>query len=239
MGEISNNIKKYRFSMFSGLAISSEILFGYFSSAKTLQLARKKQEDLTAIPDSIFDLIVENWKEYIPAAITFGVSVSAIVAMGLVNRQDVAQILATYLALQTKFKNYRNSANELYGDHADFDIIQNMNVKKKLLNEDETVLFYDSFADRYFEKTYAEVLEAEYLLNKEFSDSGEATLNSFYYNLGLDPIEYGNNIRWSINDPLMNGTNQYNWIDFSLELVEMDDGTLSCYEIMFETPPSV
>ena len=86
---------------------------------------------------------------------------------------------------------------------------------------DDLLLFYDEWSNRYFWKTFAEVKEAEYHLNRNLALRYDVELNEFYEFLGLEPTAFGAENGWSLEAG--GQWYGYSWIDFEHELVESDD----------------
>ena len=78
-------------------------------------------------------------------------------------------------------------------------------------------LFYDAYSNRYFESSINRVIQAEYHLNRDFVISGYLPANHFYQLLGLEPLEGGDTVGWSIDTGIY-------WIDFNHSKVTLDDG---------------
>ena len=71
----------------------------------------------------------------------------------------------------------------------------------------------------------AAVLNAEYHINRNLQLRGYCTINEFYEFLGIDGIDYGDEIAWSL-DSLMEGGIM--WLDFENHNAVMDDGLECC-----------
>ena len=116
---------------------------------------------------------------------------------------------------------------ELYGDKADQKIVEELAIERadKIyvsgayigqtcdLSLDEStgnlVLFYDNYSKRYFESTVEQVINAEYHLNRNYILRGYSVLNELYDFLGLEPVDFGNDMGWAPTDE-----GEY-WIDFN------------------------
>ena len=97
-------------------------------------------------------------------------------------------------------------------------------------NPDDNCLFYDSFSKRYFESSINRVIQAEYYLNRDFALSGHLPVNHFYEFLGLELMDGGDDIGWSVESGLC-------WIDFDHRKTILDDG-LEVYAIYMEWLPT-
>lgn len=179
------------------------------------------------------------WKCYIPAASVGLATILCIFGANGLNRRQQAAITSAYALLDQAYKEYRKKVIELYGPDTDERVradIAEEKLKKVDLEEpaDGKRLFYDEFSGQYFERTMAEVMDAEYHLNREFILEGSAKLNDFYELLGLPKTKLGDVVGWDGESGI--AFYGYQWIDISHELVTMDDG-LECYILHMEFTP--
>lgn len=131
---------------------------------------------------------------------------------------------------------YKDKLKELYGEEAHQKIVDAIAeekakdvyitstglVRNSSLDFDEhdpndERLFYDAYSNRYFESSINRVIQAEYHLNRDFVISGYLPANHFYQLLGLEPLEGGDTVGWSIDTGIY-------WIDFNHSKVTLDDG---------------
>lgn len=178
------------------------------------------------------------WKPYIPSmAIGLGTIVCILGANGL-NRKQQTALTSAYILLENGFKEYKAKVKELYGEEAE-DRVRNAIAKDQHRDDyeatDGKMLFYDEYSCRYFERRMEEVIDAEYQLNRKFALEDYVSLNDLYELLGLETIDAGDAVGWSIGA----GVNFYNyqWIDFEHELATLDDG-LECYIFHTVCPPT-
>ena len=83
---------------------------------------------------------------------------------------------------------------------------------------EETLLFYEPYSERYFKSTLYRVLQAEYHINRNFALGADISLNDFYLFLGIEKTDGGDMIGWS-------GVDGYEWIDFENIRSTLEDGT--------------
>lgn len=179
------------------------------------------------------------WKCYLPAASVGLATILCIFGANGLTRRQQAAITSAYALLDQAYKEYRKKVIELYGPDTDERVRANIaeeKLKKVDLEEpaDGKRLFYDEFSGQYFERTMAEVMDAEYHLNREFILEGSAKLNDFYELLGLPKTKLGDVVGWDGESGI--AFYGYQWIDISHELVTMDDG-LECYVLHMEFTP--
>lgn len=188
-------------------------------------------DDLT--PKDIFAL---TWRCYIPS-IMFGLStIACIISIHALDKRNQASLTSAYAMLNEAYKQYRDAAKVVYGEDADAKIqaeiakdtfisADGIGIYSSDLDPSEKILCYDSFSKRYFESTMAAVLNAEYHINRNLQLRGYSSINEFYEFLGIDGIEYGDEIAWSL-DSLMEGGIM--WLDFENHMAVMDDGLECC-----------
>lgn len=186
---------------------------------------------------------------YIPA-IVMGVStIACIFGANALNKKQQAALVSAYALVDNSYKEYKAKLKELYGEEAHQNIVNSIMIEKaedvyvhsETLcmscdlsleeNDGEPKLFYDEYANRYFEATIEQVITAEYHLNRNYILRGYSVLNELYEFLGLETTDYGSVLGWA---PLDDG--MY-WIDFNHRKVVLDDG-LECYILEMPFAPS-
>lgn len=88
--------------------------------------------------------------------------------------------------------------------------------------EDDLQLFYDKRSGRFFEASLFKVQQAEYYINRELTMRDYVYLNEWYEELGLDIVEDGYALGWSVGMCL--ACYWQNWIDFDHQRKTTDDG---------------
>lgn len=195
------------------------------------------------------EAITTAWKCYIPAA-AFGIStIACIIGANALNRHQQAMLTSAYALIQNSYREYKDKLKELYGEETHNAVVDAI-VKEKCedvcisapggfynstldfgesTEPEITRTFYDSFSQRYFETTIANVIEAEYHLNRNYMLGGDVTLNDFYELLGLEKTDMGSTLGWS------SYTGDILWLDFNHRLTTLDDGMeIFIIEMVFE-----
>lgn len=175
---------------------------------------------------------------YAPA-IGIGVTtIGCVVGMTVLDRRSQASLASAYGLVSTGFSRYKGKVKELFGEEAHQKVVDS--ITKETVKDTEVLayglggatslefgvdeeirLFYDTFSDRYFETTIGKVLQAEMHLNRNFCIGGEVALNEFYEFLGLEHIDGGDDIGWTIQDELY-------FIDFDHHSMTLEDGLQCC-----------
>lgn len=193
-------------------------------ATRLLELAEEeKGEDLTKL-----ESIKVAGPVYIPTVVVGAATITCIFGANVLNKRQQASLVSAYALLDSSYKDYKKKVDELYGEEA------GVRVRKELAKDkyddlniefdDDKQLFYDDFSGRYFESTMADVIKAEYTVNKKIREWGGAYLNEFYEPLGID-TDYGCQLGWSTGR-LQDSWRE--WLDFEHEEVVMDDGLECC-----------
>ena len=193
----------------------------------------EKGEDLTKK-----EIVLTAAPAYIPSIVTGGATIACIFGANALNKRQQAALMSAYALLNNSFKEYKNKAEELYGEEAT-DLIREGIAKDKYAESNIAVsedkkLFYDEFSGRYFESTLETVQRAEYCINHDLHVHGSVNLNNFYDLLGIPPIEGGDALGWS--EGMCYEYYWKSWIDFVHEKVELDDGLECCIIVMSAEP---
>lgn len=203
-------------------------------ATRLLELAEEeKGEDLTKL-----ESIKVAGPVYIPAMIVGTATVTCIFGANMLNKRQQASLISAYALLDSSYKDYKKKVDELYGEEAGVRVREEIAKDKydsSVVFEDEE-LFYDEFSGRYFNSTMAEVIQAEYNLNRQIALNGGAYLNEFYEFLDIPPIPAGMELGWSTS--LLESHHWTSWLDFDHEKVVMDDG-LECYIVKMRYEPMI
>lgn len=175
---------------------------------------------------------------YIPA-IAVGVStIACIFGANILSKRSQASMVSAYALLDSSYRDYKKKVDELYGEEAGAQIrssiAQDKYEEEDAPTDDNKQLFFDYFSGRYFESTIEDVQRAEYRINRDLVMRDGVYLNEFYEHLGIEPIEAGNELGWSV------GGNEarywQSWVDFDHEKTIVGDD-LECYIIRMQSEP--
>ena len=221
-----------------GIGVVATSVMAVRATPKAVQLLQQAEEDKNEQLTTIEKVKVAG-PVYIPAIIAGASTLACIFGANILNKRQQAALMSAYALLETSYKDYKNKVAELYGKEADAQVNKELAKDKykesDIEVEDDKQLFYDMFSQRYFQSTMADVIKAEYNLNRELSFGCVATVNQFYDFLGIPPIEGGDVIGWS-SDSNFEAYWQ-TWIDFTHQKTFIDDD-LECYIITMFAEPS-
>jgi hypothetical protein len=256
-----NNLASHTKSFFSRNASTILTIVGSVGVVGTAVLAAKATPKALALVEeakvekgdelTTWETVKAAGPAYIPAVAAGAGTLMCVFGANVLNRHQQAAITSAYALINESYNQYKGKLKELYGEEAHNKIVDAIAVEKA---EDVTVsnynltsycdlsiadgtseprLFYDEYANRFFETTVEQVMNAEYHLNRNFVLRGYAYLNEFYEFLGLEPTDYGSKVGWSVDDDCIF------WIDFNHRKTLLDNDTLEA--VIIETPwgPSI
>lgn len=205
-------------------------------AVKRLERATKeKGEELTKI-EKVLNLL----PVYIPT-IAWGLgTATCIVGSNIINQKRQTSLIAAYSMLDTKFHQYQQTTNKLFGSDAhekiQIEMAKDNYIWTGIFNDELTydpdsdysdkVIFYNTVTDSYFESTMASVLAAEYHTNRNLMIRGYVTVNDFCDFLGVKAVPWGGVMGWDHNIFDMGVC----WLDFENKTVTLDDD-LECIVI--------
>ena len=196
---------------------------------------KKKKAEHDEEP-TVIDIVKEVGPVYIPSVLMGAATIVCIFGANVLNQQQQARLMSSYVLLNNYYKEYRKKLTELYGEEADIKIRTEMTRSNCAYHRlgldvpDEKVIFYDEISGDSITCYEREIMDAEYHLNRNFVLKGYASLNEFYSFLGLPQTRYGETVGWSSADG-------YYWIGFEHRLISRDDGGTDIYSIDMLFPP--
>lgn len=194
----------------------------------------EKGEELTKL-----EVIKIAGPTYVPAAVLGVSTLACIFGANLLSKQGQASIMSAYALVDGAYKDHRKKVAELFGTEAG-DQVKAEIAKDKYDDkcveqlEEGKRLYYDYYSEQYFEATPYQVQKAEYEMNRMLMMDDAVYLNEWYFQLGLDKLEHGDDFGWNTSANM--DAYWQTWIDFHHQKVTMDDG-LECIIISFVQDP--
>lgn len=194
------------------------------------QAKQEKGEELTTS-----EKVKAVGKVYIPSIIFGTTTITCIFSANILNKKQQATLVSAYALIDNSYREYKRKLIELHGEETHQSVIDAIAVEKakdvcidtpcmlttsSLNLENSTYqkeLFYDVLSKRYFETTLDQVMAAEYHLNRNYVLRGYTVLNEFYEFLGIDKINEGYDLGWTVTD------DEIYWIDFNHRKVMLDN----------------
>ena len=175
------------------------------------------------------DVIKATWKCYVPAVVTGAVSIACIIGSNSVKSKRNAALATAYKLSQAAFTEYKEQVVETIGEKKEQvirDKVAEKTIAKDPVSNKEVfvtnggkVLCYDSISGRYFQSDVTSIKKAVNEINATLNDDMYASLNDFYYEIGLKPTSLGDVLGWNINEGLVD-------ISFSTQMAENDEPCL-------------
>lgn len=162
---------------------------------------------------------------YIPSALIGAATVACILGANLISRRQQATLMSAYALLDRSYKEYKDKAEELYGEeageHIRGEIAKDKYADDSVSVDDGKELFFDFYSGRYFESTKAAVQWAEYETNRAMIVNGAVCLNEFYDFLGLEPKPEYELLGWSCGQ--IEEMYWHPWIEFEHSTTQIDE----------------
>lgn len=217
----------------AGMVVSTILAVKATPKALTLcEKVREEKEEPTKL-----DYVKATWKCYIPTAVTGATSVACLIGATSVNARRNAALATAYKLTETAFIEYKDQVIETLGEKkeealkdkiAKEKIEKNpVTTKEVIVTEKGNTLCYDGLFGRYFKSDRDAIKRAENAINRHIVSYEYASLNDFYRELGLGPVDIGEHLGWKLDDGMLE-------IDFSSQLA--DDGT-PCLVILYNVVP--
>lgn len=237
---IKASISRHSPEILTGIGIAGMVtttILAVKATPKAIKLieAEKRAKHVDAL--SPVDTVKTVWKCYIPAAMTGVSSIACLIGSNAINAKRNAALTTVYTLSEMARNEYKEKVIETIGEKkervikekVDAERIKKDPVSKKevIITEKGTTLCYDHVFGRYFKSDIDIINRAMNKINREIVINMYASLNDFYAELGLSPVEMGYDLGWNIDD----GTIE---IEPSSQLA--DDGT-PCLVIDYSVSP--
>lgn len=237
---IKASISRHSPEILTGIGIAGMVtttILAVKATPKAIKLieAEKRAKHVDVL--SPVDTVKTVWKCYIPAAMTGVSSIACLIGSNAINAKRNAALTTVYTLSEMARNEYKEKVIETIGEKkertikekVDAERIKRDPVSKKevIITEKGTTLCYDHVFGRYFKSDIDIINRAMNKINREIVINMYASLNDFYAELGLSPVEMGYDLGWNIDD----GTIE---IEPSSQLA--DDGT-PCLVIDYSVSP--
>ena len=234
-------LKRHSPEILTGLGVAGLLattVMAVKETPKALKLMEEKKQELEVEKLSPVETIKTTWKCYLPAAITCVSSVACVVGASALNLRRNAALVTAYTISETALKEYRDKTLDLFGEKKEQtirDAIAKDQVEKHPVDEEKVIITgkgvtrcYDPWSDRYFDSDPEFIRRGVNDLNYQLLNDGYATLNDFYYSIGLNETKPGATLGWDINK----GQVQFRFSS------QIDTNDRPCLVLEFTTPPT-
>ncbi len=192
------------------------IVQGITATPKAVKKLDQLKEELGLEPDELLtnkEIVQATWKYYVPCAATAAVSAGCLIGSNHISNKKNLAIAAAYSITEKTLSVYKDKLVETLGDEGAKEIQKK--VEKEVLSKpaqdsvpmivsnDGSFVCLDSEYGVYFESTHADIMAAVNAINRMLNVENYASLNDFYYELGVAQNSNGDKVGWNVEDGLI------------------------------------
>ncbi len=203
-------------TVLGSMGVITTVVMGIKATPKALLLLEEERlkrdpQGNKDISFSKIDIIRVVWKCYVPTALMSGATIVCFVGAHSINLRRQAALASLYTISEASLKKYQAKVIEVIGENKERkiregiiqdDLDQNPVSKSGIIVTGKgKTLFYDKWSGRYFESDMQTVRKIQNDLNYNFLGGRDMylSLNDFYQELGLEPVDSGNDMGWSLD----------------------------------------
>lgn len=226
-----------------GLAILSggtAVVLAVKDTPKALKRIEDKKQELGVDKLTPLETVKTTWPCYVPTALAFAFAAGCAVGSHSTHAKRNAALATAYKISETALVEYRDKVVETIGEKKEQtvrDKVAQEQINKVPLVPDSVIhtgtgtsLFLDPLSRRYFVSDKQVLHAAENRLNKKMLQSicGTTSLNDFYVEIGLEPVD--ESVRYTL------GWNADYQIDLDIRPGESSDER-PCFVLRHHNPP--
>ena len=234
-------LTKYSPGILTGIGIAGMIgatFMAVKATPKALYLIETKKEEAEVEELTPIETIKTCWTCYIPATLTTVLSAVCLIGASTVSAKRNAALATAYSISEAALREYQEKVVEVIGEKKEKavrdavakDQIERDPVTKSevvIIDSNSNTLCYEPLSGRYFKSTIDKIKKAEIKLDRQMIQEMYVSLNDFYWEIGLDGTDLGDQMGWNLSKGYMD-------LSFSSQLA--DDGT-PCAVIVYGIPP--
>ena len=178
------------------------IIRGSIRGYKNIQ-QRKEELKIDKLP--VKETIKCVWKEVIAPTVIIASAVTCVVAGNKVSAKRNAALAAAYTVTETALQEYQEKTKELVGEEKEKQIQEAVN--KKDNSKANNVIITGKAQIRFKESLTGQIIQSDWTLIQKMANELNAraiggedtiTLNDWLQAIGADPVDYGDNVGWSV-----------------------------------------
>lgn len=202
--------QKHKPEILIGMGIAGFLTTGVFVARGTVKAVRLLDEKKAQTTDGKLtrkEVVETTWKCYIPATISAGVSIGCLIGASSENAKRNAVLATAYTLSETALTEYKEKVVETIGEKKEQaiqdKIAQDQVTKNPVIAQNVILtgcgntLCYDAMTGRYFRHDIDKIHKAENRLNTRLRSENYISLNDFYYEIGLESVDLGNDLGWN------------------------------------------
>lgn len=239
---VEQTVKRKSPEILIGMGITgyvSATVFAIRGTKPALEHIEEMKKDLGKETLTKKEVVKACWKDYIPTVILTGISTACIFGAHSVHTRRHAALATAYAISESKLLNYKDKVSEVLGAESkqkvDDTIAQDYIDKVEKNKGDQPVIqtgrgdyiCIDAYSGRRFTGDMNFLKRVENELNRILLQDGSATLDDFYYELGIDSTKLADEWGWD---------SRTSWIALDLNSRLASDGT-PCILVDFKTEP--
>ena len=197
------------------LGMFGAVGLGIRGTVKAVDILNKRRAEEKRKNDKFIDftkrgVIRETWKCYLPCVAVALASAGCAFGANAISLRRTAAITGVYTLTEHAFREYREKVRETVGTNKEQklrDEIAEDRVRDNppreadiIITPNANVLFCDNWCGRYFKSDIEHIRKSVNTINNEILTSigGFATLNEFYFLIGLPRVQDGDLLGWSV-----------------------------------------
>lgn len=163
---------------------------------------------------TVIETVKVTWKYYIPAVIAGTTGAVCIIKGYSINAKRTAALATALSITDNAYREYRDKVVEVIGTEKEQEVLDKVaqDTKKPdicdagvvpyrggevVVTSDDSQLCYDTAFGRYFMSSKNRIKAAENEINRRLLSEDRVSLNEFYDELGLPPVDMGDELGWS------------------------------------------
>lgn len=241
---IGASVAKNSPAILTGFAIVSggaAIVLAVKATPKALTRIEEKKQELDVDKLTVLETVKATWPCYIPTVLTFTFAAGCALGSQSIHATRNAALATAYKISETALVEYRDKVVETIGEKKEQTVRDKVAQEQVIKNPIErhniietgrgSTLFLDPLSNRYFKSDIEFIRRVENKLNKKMLQSicGSTSMNDFYIELGLEPVD--DSVGYAL------GWNSDYQIDLDIRPAWANDETTSCLVIGHYNPP--
>lgn len=213
--DVQTIMSKHSPEILTGIGIAGMVtttILAVKATPKALKLIDAKKEELN-LPESEkltpVETVQTTWKCYIPAVVTGTTSIACLIGASSVNARRNAALATAYNLSATALAEYKDKVIETIGEKKEQvirDKVAEERIKKEPANSSAIIVTsggntrcMDTITKRRFTSDIEKIKRIVNELNRRMVNGEDyISLNDFYYELGLDGCDVGDDLGWNV-----------------------------------------
>lgn len=218
--DVQTVLSKHSPALLTGIGIAGMItttVLAVKATPKALKLIETKRQELDLDPEeklTVAETVKTTWKCYIPAAITGVTATACLIGANSVNTRQKAALATAYNLSASALTEYKEKVVETIGEKKEREIrdkVAESKLEQNPVNNSTIVMtnkgttrFMDSITKRRFVSDIETINQIINRLNRRMINGDDyISLNEFYYEIGLEGCDVGDDLGWNVTRGLI------------------------------------